>query len=290
MDIYIRSRGFEQNNGYCWLQLTNTSQERVDELPNQFEDESIHLIYSETPSVVISRREGLLLLLITAIHPQGRKDFSARPIRISVAWIAEDSDEIERVFRMLAANALDEEDNPLLTEKISQAVTLGGDDGFLGNFQELLSLADPQNIEERIQNQPLPPDQELNKLAKISSKMKQLLAEEIREYCLPKREGVLLVSTGIKKEETFREAQVWRGLSSLVKSEQQWWIYYPLPDSYPLPEIEGFWQSLDFKFKFKFFKFILGITTFSQAWFIKLIESQVNMRTQERSSSLENDV
>ncbi|WP_413160046.1 hypothetical protein ACL6C3_16645 [Capilliphycus salinus ALCB114379] len=282
VEIYIRSRGFEQNNGYCWLQLTDTGEERVDGLPTQFEDESIHLIYSESPSVVLSRKQGLLLLIITAIQPDGRKDFSARTIRISVAFIAEDSEEIERVFRMLAANALDEEDNPKLTEKIAQAVTLGGENGFQGNFQELLGLVDSQNTEERIQNQPLSPEQTLNKLAKISPDMKRLLAEELREYCLPKTEGVLVVSTGIKKEETFRNARVWRGLSSLVKSEDQWWIYYPIPDFYPFPEPEGFWESLDFKFKIRLFKFLLGITNFWEAWLIDLIESKVNLKAQDR--------
>lgn len=281
MNVYIRSRGFEQNNDYRWLKVTEKEHQRVNGLPSFFQNDSVNLIYSESPSIVLSRRNGLLLLLITAIRPEGRIDFSNRQVRISVAWIAEDFAPTEKVFRLLAAHALNEDN--LLIEEVIEAVTFGGTEGFQGDFEKLLRIADPNKVDEEIQNQPLTPSQELNRLAKLSPDMKNLLAQEIREFCLPKREGVLIVSTGIKKEETLREAEVWRGLSSLIHSENKWWIYYPIPDIYPFAETtDNSWESLEFKFRIKFLQFILNMTNLWERWFINLLESQVNMKTQER--------
>ena len=70
-----------------------------------------------------------------------------------------------------------------------------------------------------------------HRLAKLSPIMKSKLSKELLEFKLPKtsdsEDMVLVVVTGIKKEETLRNALVWRGLSNLVNRED-WWTYYPL--------------------------------------------------------------
>lgn len=222
MDIYILSRGFEQNYDYLrWLEIINEKQKWVDGVPNIFQQEATDLIQSEAPSVVLARRGDKLLLLLTAIEPEGRTDFARRQIRISVAWLSEDSKDNQGVLRMLAARALEEEERKSLTEEISQAVTLGGEEGFQAKFEDMLRLADQDKAKELLQDEP--PDT-AKKIAKTSSDMKRKLAEELKQYCLPKEEGALVVVTGIKNEETLKKAGVWRGLSTSVQA-QDWEVY-----------------------------------------------------------------
>ena len=224
MEIYVLSRGFSQNDDYLWLKCTPNGQEKVGGLPVVFEKEATDLIQSEVPSVFLARREKKLLLLITAIQPKGRGDFNNRQIRISVAWLLEDSTDRQRVLRMLAVRSLDEAQRKQLTQEISAAVTLGGDEGFQGNFDELSKLANSEKTQSFILDEPLDEEKIAKKLAKTSTETKMQLAEELKQYCLPEAEGPLVVATGIKKEETLKKAGVWRGLSTLVKT-QEWEVY-----------------------------------------------------------------
>lgn len=227
MDIYIRSRGFEQNNDYRWLQVTKDNQERVDRLPCLFDKEVFNLIQSEAPSIVIARRNEKLLLLLTGIRPEGRRDFCGRQIRISIAWISENSKDNERVFRMLAVRALEEEEQFFLTQEVSEAVPLEGEYGFQGNFEYLLQLANVEKAKRFILDKKIVTDDQLSKkLAKNSPAIKEMLAEELKQYSLPTQEGILVIVTGIKKEETLKNANVWRGVSSLVASEEGRWKMY----------------------------------------------------------------
>ncbi|NEQ78643.1 MAG: hypothetical protein F6K23_40040 [Okeania sp. SIO2C9] len=63
-------------------------------------------------------------------------------------------------------------------------------------------------------------DEQLNyKISKNLDERKQELASLLEQYSLPKREGSLVVVTEIKAEEALVKAQVWRGLSNLVNSD-----------------------------------------------------------------------
>lgn len=214
MDIYVESRGFAQDDDYCWLKVAEASQERLEkeDLPAILQS-AFQLIDSESFSVVLSRQDDKLLLLITGIEPDGKVDFVERQIRISVAWIAENN---EAGFRLLAANALDEEKCQILTAKLSQAVTLGGETGFQVDYLKILELSD------RSQSQELPGNELPNptkQIAQISPERKKELSEELKQYRLPDKSGLLVVVTEIKKQETLVNANVWRGLSSLVKDK-----------------------------------------------------------------------
>lgn len=272
MDIFVRSRGAESKTGYTWVKLTETAQEKIDDFPDLFQDESTNLIYSENPSVVLSRKNGKLLLLITAIQPLGRGDFYKRQIRISVGWIGEDSAENEEAFRLLAARALDEEENPQLTVEIAEAIPLGGIYGFESDYRKLFALITSCQVQYKVDSQQLTEQEEqFNKLAQISPETKQSLVQMLRQFQLPKRGGVLVVFTTNKTEGSLKQAKVWRGISSLVKSPH-WKAYYPFPEPLPIEISEGL------NLKIKFFEFLRSI---NQSWgngLLDSIELQVNQK------------
>ena len=231
-NVYISSRGFEQNLDYCWIEVSQDSYSRVSNLPMPFDNDVKNLIYIESPSVLLSRGGGKLFLLLSSIEPEGRVDFAGRQIAISVAWLVDDTQENEMIFRMLAAQALDDNGWATITSSIAQAVTLGGEYGFQGDFNLLNALLNFDKAKELVSNNPLTDyGQTTHRLAKLSPIMKSKLAKELLEFKLPKtsdsEDMVLVVMTEIKKEETLRNALVWRGLSNLVNGED-WWTYYPL--------------------------------------------------------------
>lgn len=228
--LYVESCGFSQEYDYRWLQFREQTEERTDKesLPAILID-ALNLVDSETFSVVLARQDGELLLLVTGLEPKKRLDFVDRQIRIAVAWVGEDEADSELALRNLAARALEPEGLESLTTAISQAVTLGGEEGFQTNVAALFALAErhkgtelvAENPSEEIPEpvaQPVPDT--IAKRAKTSPERKRELAAELRQYSLPLQTGVLVVVTGIKKEDTLREAGVWRGLSTLVKTEE----------------------------------------------------------------------
>ncbi len=209
MDIYVQSSGVELNLGYRWLHITESCQYRKEPPLSLI----TNLIESESYSVVLTRLPPeTLLLLITSIEAQERRDFLNRQIYISVAWVGKESDEL--ILRQLAASALDENQQNYLAEKINRAVTIGGDDGFQVSFQDMQELV--------LKNQELPvsqPPDLTNKIGRNSPKMKNVLAKELRKYRLPKAEVPLVVVTGVKERDVLEKARVWRSLSILVDTE-----------------------------------------------------------------------
>ena len=158
-----------------------------------------------------------LILLITAIEPSDRRDFIDRQIRISIAWICEASDDNEKVLRRLAIRALEEENLKSLITEINQAVIFGGEEGFEVDYQAVLQLAESSKIQELLMDEP--PDANNVKLGYVSPELKAELVNDLKKYRLPPRESPLVVVTDIQTEDTLIEAQVWRGLSSLVNAE-----------------------------------------------------------------------
>lgn len=163
------------------------------------------------------QNSGKLCLLITGLKPNNRVDFQGRQIRISIACICEDSHENEQCLRWLASRAIEEKTRILLTKEISQIITLGGEEGFLVNYQALLDLIETGKTEQLLNNNQPQNEDEI----KIGSapELKTQLADDLKKYRLPKRETPLVVCTDIKAENTLIEAQVWRGISSLVKAD-----------------------------------------------------------------------
>ena len=69
MEIYVKSRGFAQEEGYCWLPETPSIL-----TVNRVAD----CIQTESPSLVLGRYGGRLLLLVTGFEARGRTDFRDR--------------------------------------------------------------------------------------------------------------------------------------------------------------------------------------------------------------------
>ena len=242
MQVYIESRGFSQDDDYRWLKVTEESQTRVDQeyLPTIIQ-EANKLIDSESASVVLSRKNNSLLFFLTSIEPVDRVDFAHRQIRISVACLMPDSLDNQRILRMLAATALDTEERQHLTTEISQAVSLGGELGFQVNFEHIQKLTNISAAKNLLQDK-LP--NTTKKIAELSPQRQQELASELKEHCLPNQQGLIVVVTGIKKEQVFIDANVWRGLSSLVVYSDWQIINQTLPENNFATKLSKYFNSL----------------------------------------------
>ncbi|MBW4493560.1 MAG: hypothetical protein KME26_10850 [Oscillatoria princeps RMCB-10] len=220
MNIYVQSRGFEQDCDYCWLLITEEDQKRQDPpCYLQIAD----LIETEAPSVVLMRLpQGELLLLLTGIEALGRTDFYKRQILISVAWVGEASD--ERLLRAIAASALDEKKRKSLTDKINCAVTSGGPYGFQVSFHGVQKICKSfLRSAARGLTGDAPPDI-TKKTSRNSPEMKNALAEELKTCRLPAGYGLLVAVTGIQEGSALQAAGVWRGLSSLADTDD-WQLF-----------------------------------------------------------------
>ena len=158
-----------------------------------------------------------LILLITALEPSDRRDFVERQIRISMAWICEASEDNEKLLRWLAIRALEEDNLKSLTTEINKAVIFGGKEGFEVDYHAVLQLAELGKTQELLMDET--PDANNVKLGYVSPELKAELVNDLKKYRLPPRESPLVVVTDIQTEDTLIEAQVWRGLSSLVNAE-----------------------------------------------------------------------
>jgi hypothetical protein len=92
---------------------------------------------------------------LSSIEPEGRVDFAGRQIAISVAWLVDATKESEMIFRMLASQSLTDNGWTTITSDIAQAVTLGGDYGFQGDFNLLNALLNFDKAKELVSNNPL---------------------------------------------------------------------------------------------------------------------------------------
>ncbi|MBE9129926.1 MULTISPECIES: hypothetical protein [unclassified Coleofasciculus] len=263
MDIYIQSRGFEQDCDYRWLQVCEGGSTQPQLPPIGLEVSN--LIDSETPSVVLERLpDERLLLLVTGIEPEGRVDFLDRPIRIAVAWVGYSAD--ESVLRHLAVHALTEAEQNSLTEQINQALPLGGEYGFeiiLPSLQRLVSQDDTKAF---TSSQPptLTP-----KIGRNSPQLRHQLAQELQTCHLPTQTGILMVVTGIKKRESLEKAGVWRILSTLVEGDD--WEEITAQASGWLPNKLG--KSADLKNPLMWLTVILSIISYWLAFVFKLLSS-----------------
>lgn len=210
MDIYVQSRGFAQDDDYCWQRET----------PPIIKKHKVNsLIQSESPSVVIARYGGKLLLLVTGLQANERVDFIGRTIRNSVAWISQEPDD-EAKFRAIAVRAL----NGSLSKDIDKLIVFGGEYGFKFEEEEIKNL----DFLDEIGIEYVEPDNE-KKIAKNSQNLRIELANELKKYRLPTMENaVLVVVTGIKSASTLMQTKVWRGLSNIVQ-EEQWSAYIKSP-------------------------------------------------------------
>ncbi len=225
MAIYVQSCGVSQDNDYRWLKIRQNT--HIPEIPailkRPFPGSTgttvrvTNMIDSKTPSIILARWDGELLLLVTGLKAkEERADFQGRPVRNSVAWIYPDADNNEQVIRSLAVRALKGE----LESEIDEAVNVGGEYGFEVSFEKINQLAQPEKIESLEAESPI-------RIGENSPEFKELLALELERHCLLKEDPnrLLVVVTGIKAKDTLLQARVWRGLSAHVTTQR--WIERP---------------------------------------------------------------
>lgn len=225
MAIYVQSCGVSQDNDYRWLKIRENI--HIPETPailkRPFPGAAettvrvTEMIDSKTPSIVLARSDGELLLYVTALKAKDeRADLFGRPVRNSVAWTFQDSDDNERIIRSLAVRALKGE----LESEIDEAVNGGGEYGFEVSFKKISQLAQPEKIESFEAEPPI-------RIGKDSLEFKEQLALELERHCLLKEEPhrLLVVVSSIKTEDGLLRARVWRGLSARVTAQE--WIERP---------------------------------------------------------------
>lgn len=225
MAIYVQSCGVSQDNDYRWLKIRENT--HIPETPAILKRpfpgvagttvRVTDMIDSKTPSIVLARSDGELLLYVTGLKAKDeRADLYGRPVRNSVAWTFQDSDDNERVIRSLAVRALKGE----LESVIDEAVNVGGEYGFEVSLKKISQLAQPEKIESLEAESPI-------RIGKNSLEFKEQLALELERHCLLKEEPhrLLVVVTGIKTEDALLRARVWRGLSARVTAQE--WIEKP---------------------------------------------------------------
>jgi|JFJP01.1.fsa_nt_gi hypothetical protein len=204
MEIYIQSAGTSPDFDYSW-------QPQVPPLLNRVSD----LIQSESPSLVLAKFNNQFFLLITGLESPTKKDFAGRVIRHSIAWITEANDENERLTRAIASQYLQGE---FSIGDIDRLIELGGKNGFYfdsSKFENLsISISNSLTLENSIDVMA-----DTAQIGKNSQNLRNSLAEDLRRFCLPPNYELLVVVTGIKSEDSLTQAQIWRSLSNLVKSD-----------------------------------------------------------------------
>ncbi|NEP58585.1 MAG: hypothetical protein F6K31_16465 [Symploca sp. SIO2G7] len=262
MDIYVQSRGFEQEYDYRWLQIYGDGATKQQLPPISLE--VTNLIDSESSSVVLEKLPNeQILLLITGIEPDERVDFLERQIRISVAWVGLSSD--ESVLRNLAVSALKTEEQHTLTAAIHQAVPLGGEYGFHIDSENMRQLISAHSSTELLASKP---PNLTKKIGKNSPNLRNQLAEELKEYQLPTESGTLVIVTGIKKRETLENAGIWRSLSSLVEADEWEEI-----STTSWSVIKNNWQQTEHKNLLVWLMLLIAIVSYLVEFMFKLISS-----------------
>lgn len=218
MTIYIQSRGKSQDHDYAWLKIEDNHQES--EIPHALKaSKPEELIDSQKPSIILARSGGHLVLLATALDTQdGRTDFMGRQIRNSIAWVEEDSSTSRQLLRKLAIQAL----KGKLKDDIQQAVDNVADSryGFKADFAKL------QEIEHIISGENIgneKTDFDLLKVGEDCQQLRKELVKELETCQLPEssEDEIFVVVTTMKSSEGLKAKEVWRGLSSRIKSESE---------------------------------------------------------------------
>ncbi|WP_066426212.1 hypothetical protein [Anabaena sp. 4-3] len=202
MDIYIQSRGISQD--YFWLKIGVHENEDIRKNPPIPPREFTDLIDTDAHSLVLGRSQGKLILLVTGLKTSERADNRNRPIRNSVAWVGDASD--EAIIKSLTVQALRDE----LQQIIDKAVKSGGENGFIVLPNER------ENFKPNAINQGKSPADSTAKFEELSPENQEKLARELEQITAFPKQKLLVVVTGIRKNSDLEAAGVWRGLSSLI--------------------------------------------------------------------------
>ncbi len=257
-EIYVKTSALGQT-GIHWRHIESEERQPV-EVPSLIKRKVIKeengqiaivndLIDELKPSLLILRdnENTKLLLEITGIESPQRSIRMGRKVFNSMVWIADDKQENEVVLRKIAYNAIQNilQKDFLLRKMIEKSVEFYGLEEFRVNLEEVneyIGHLEPvdshpfSNIESYQQYQ----------IEHKSSKSLEKLAEELRNYPLPKEwvnwdgetknYGVLIVVTeNLEKRTILHEAGVWRGFATNVEEPEKVVDELPQQKTEPLP-------------------------------------------------------
>jgi hypothetical protein len=207
MEIYIQSAGIFQEQDYSWQNISNRP---VDE--PQLVKEFKHLLNTQFYSILLGRKKGELILIVTGMKASQRKDYRGRTLRNSIVFVAEETSQNDKIIRGLAVAALRND----LEHHIDNTIKPGGDYGFEVDREKIEVL-----IHQFDSNIPSSEDtkETFHKIGKNSEDNIEQIANELTKNSLPENIETLVVVTEAKNEDTLKNAKVWRGVSNLVRSE-----------------------------------------------------------------------
>lgn len=207
--LHVLSRGRTPENDYLWVAVEDGAT-RV-ERPPGLKDRAAHLVQSDSPSILIVRVGGELLLLCTALE-SSRSDMQGRPIRTAIALTQPESK--QDILRSLAIQWLEPSTRTRLETTVDAAVKDTESGGFEVSAQLLEQLLGPTDGLEH------EPPRAGRWAAPNDEDHRETLAQELRRCRLPALQGPLVVVTAALGIERLKEAGVWRGLTRLVHEPQ----------------------------------------------------------------------
>ncbi|MCE9564544.1 MAG: hypothetical protein K8U57_21100 [Planctomycetes bacterium] len=151
----------------------------------------------------------------TALDTSQRTDYRGRHIRNMVVWRCKENEEKE--VRGLAVLAL--EDPAKLTKAVDEAVTRDDQSpsGFTVDWERLSSIRGGPIAQGHVRQA-----SDTCHVARNSEERRADLAKELKAGPVPLRDGPLVIVTGNVGPDRLDDKGVWRGLTSLVPSED--WV------------------------------------------------------------------
>lgn len=221
--LHVLTRGRAPEHDYRWVAVEPAPHPSRQERPPRLDARAAQLVQSDTPSLLLLRVGGELVLFVTALA-SGRSDVQGRDIRS--AFVLTASEEEQDILRGLAAYALREQGREVLARLVDGAVQDTPEGSFDVRHQlldELVGLTAAIADDEAEPRRRLGPNDE---------KAREALADELTNTTLPPGEGPLVVVTGALGAERLEASGAWRGLSRLVSAPFE----RPPPEVRPAPK------------------------------------------------------
>jgi hypothetical protein len=234
-EIYIKTSALGKT-GIHWRKVEGEDYQPV-EVPNLIKRQVLEengnifivndLLDEIKPSLIIFRdnQENKLLLEVTGIESAHRSNKLGRKVLNSIVWIGDDNEENENILRKLAYSAIQNilQKDCSFSQMIEKSINFYEIEEFRANLKYINNFVDSL---EAIQSQVY-----ANNSYQIQNKSPECLdklAEELRNYCLPKQwigwdreqksDGALVVVTeSLEKRDILYKADVWRGFASRVE-------------------------------------------------------------------------
>ncbi len=213
MNIFVKSRGYEQQEDYQWHHVAGEREEAIDTLvPAPYKRYALgRMISAEHESYVFGRFEDKLALLITNVPSASRGDFIGRPVRDSLLWVGSLAD--ESVLRGIIARAL--RDARWLPTLLDQAISFDEKQRFKVR-RDILVAELGQNGLASAPPSPMP------RIRRLSETTRRELGDELHATRLPATQGLLVVVTPFQSLQKMADVGIWRGLAQGTRSERDW--------------------------------------------------------------------